>query len=224
MLHHTRRAALLAVVLLGTACSTDSAPTGVPSADPAAKKASSKGSVTVTAELRAREQSELARVRAEGKRNDALFVGLKKEFVAGKKEHRKGSPVLICDPMKYAAEVRIVGPAGGELTVGPHRLSIPAGALREPTVITAEAPTALLRELRFSPHGTRFDVAPTVTMNYKGCTTPVDQDNAVVYLDDNLDVLEWPRATDGKKGEVVSFIWHFSRYALAQRSGYATSW
>lgn len=253
----SRRAALIALALVATACADD-APTASPSVDASARraakasssfstvvsgksgstssmtvaysvngatvKASTGSSIAVTPELDARLRAELARVKLEAQKSARSRDSLQRVFAAGKKQHKKNSPVLVCPPMDYAAEIAIIGPAGGELRAGPHRLVIPAGALRQPTVITAEALVSLARELRFSPHGTQFAVAPTVTMSYKGCTIPKDSETTVTYVDDDLDVLEWPKAKDDKKGEVTGYIWHFSRYATASRSSYATSW
>ena len=227
MITTLRRAAFLATALLVTGCA-DQAPTAVPSAAPSAVASMAAGSrptTTASPELLARMNAELARVRTVQARSGPAFDLLSRVWKAGKAEHKKDSPVLVCNPLAYAADVKIVGPQGGVLVVGPHRLAIPAGALREPTVITAEAPVSLARELRFSPHGTQFAVAPTMTMSYKGCVVPSGFESAVAYVDEGLDVLEWPKATDRRNGEVTSYIWHFSRYSTARRrSSYATSW
>src|SRR5258707_847054 len=51
-----------------------------------------------------------------------------------------GSGLLACTPLPYAVTQQMVGTAGGTLLVGPHKLTIPAGALSTSVLITAEAP------------------------------------------------------------------------------------
>src|SRR5688572_32097783 len=51
-----------------------------------------------------------------------------------------GNGLLACTPLPSARTEQTVGPAGGTIVVGPHRLVVPAGALAAPVLITAEAP------------------------------------------------------------------------------------
>ena len=53
--------------------------------------------------------------------------------------------------------------------IGPHTLDIPAGALTEPTVVTAEAPGSNLVTVTFSPHGLTFLKQPELTLSYARC-------------------------------------------------------
>src|SRR2546427_13111891 len=49
--------------------------------------------------------------------------------------------LLQCTAMPTATATQTVGPAGGGINVGPHRLSIPAGAPGAPVTITATGPS-----------------------------------------------------------------------------------
>ena len=51
------------------------------------------------------------------------------------------------DPLPYAAASGLIGPEGGTLAIGPHTLTVPAGALAAPVTISADAPTDLLSSL-----------------------------------------------------------------------------
>src|SRR6185295_8793656 len=45
--------------------------------------------------------------------------------------------LLQCSALPAASVTQTIGPEGGSITVGPHVLRIPAGALDKPTTITA---------------------------------------------------------------------------------------
>ena len=83
-----------------------------------------------------------------------------------------GTGLLGCTPLPYARTEQTVGPAGGTILVGPHRLVIPAGALAAPVLITAEAPADSVNSVRLLPHGLTF--APgkpaRLTLSYANCS------------------------------------------------------
>lgn len=237
---HHRRRALLVGVLIATgvigACDTTTSPDaaldpgssavfGLSEAEKAAKEAEEKRREGLDRRLgeekdrikAARESSrELARrLRAEWKT-------WKKEWNQARKQAKKNGislsvDLLRCEPQEYDAETKIIGPAGGQLKMGPHKLIIPRGALREEVVITAEAPVTDLVAVEFSPHGLEFHRSPVLELDYKHCLVPDDtQDHQVVYLDQAENVLEYLASTDDKAfDEVLARIDHFSRYALA---------
>src|SRR2546428_9275287 len=60
--------------------------------------------------------------------------------------------LLGCTPMPSATATQTVGPAGGGIRIGPHALSIPAGALNTPVTITATAPSGHVKRAPFQPH------------------------------------------------------------------------
>src|SRR2546427_3631865 len=61
--------------------------------------------------------------------------------------------LLRCTPMPTATATQTVGSAGGVIRIGPHALSIPAGALDAPGTITATAPSDNMKRARFPPQG-----------------------------------------------------------------------
>lgn len=140
---------------------------------------------------------------------------------AWKREHKgeKGGPdieLLRCEPRPYSADAAIVGPAGGTLHVGEHELVIPKGALDHEELITMEAPTSSLVDVRFEPHGLQFQQPAELKLSYKGCVRPTSADLLVAYLGQGNQVLELPPSVDVKSGdEVDADIDHFSRYAIA---------
>src|SRR3989442_11445954 len=61
--------------------------------------------------------------------------------------------LLGCTPMPTATATQTVGPAGGGIRIGPHALSIPAGAPNTPGTITATPPSDNVNPPRFPPQG-----------------------------------------------------------------------
>ena len=140
---------------------------------------------------------------------------------AWKREHQgeKGGPdieLLRCEPRPYDADVAIIGPNGGTLHVGESQLVIPKGALNQEQLITMEAPTSSLVDVRFEPHGLEFKQSAQLKLSYKGCVRPTSADLLVAYLDQGNRVLELPPSLDLRADdEVEADIDHFSRYAIA---------
>jgi len=140
---------------------------------------------------------------------------------AWKREHggEKGGPdieLLRCEPKAYEADAAIIGPNGGTLQAGDHELVIPKGALDHEELITMEAPTSSLVDVRFLPHGLQFTRSAQLKLSYKGCVRPTSADLLVAYLGQGNQVLELPPSIDRKSGdEVDADIGHFSRYAIA---------
>jgi hypothetical protein len=123
--------------------------------------------------------------------------------------------LLLCSPQKYAITTETIGPKGGEIRVGTHRLVIPKDALRRKTKITAEQITGSTNSIRFSPEGLRFEKPADLTMSYENCVLVLIQ-KKIVYTDENLKILEVLRSLDLFKKKTVSApIDHFSRYAVA---------
>jgi hypothetical protein len=109
----------------------------------------------------------------------------------------------------------VIGPNGGTLSVGPHSLVIPRGALRTRTRITAQTVRGYHARVEFSPTGLQFDVPATVTLSYANCTfskAPVQ----VVYMQSDTTVTEREPSHDYRDQRWVSAtIKHFSSYAVA---------
>jgi hypothetical protein len=125
--------------------------------------------------------------------------------------------LLACDRQPYARTVQVVGPLGGTIQVGKHRLTIPMGALSQPVTITAEAPSDLVASVRFSPEGLRFGRPATVTLDYSSC--PLGRLRLlkrVAYTTERLEILSYLLSRDNLLLMRVSGeLEHFSRYAVA---------
>lgn len=208
--------ALTAIFLVG-GCS-DSGSTG-PAADGDAPLQPATLSPADQQQLKDLEQREKDRIRLAQEASKPVYDSLKREWkktLDNKGKGSRNSPFLVCDPLAYAADVKIIGPAGGDMRIGPHKLSIPRGALARPTVITGEQPVSMLVSVHLSPHGLTFHVPPKLTLSYKHCMRPVRYLERVVYVDENNTILEYPVSLDHTlSGLVDAFLWHFSRYVIA---------
>jgi hypothetical protein len=123
--------------------------------------------------------------------------------------------LLTCSAQPYAQTKAVVGPAGGTIVVGAHRLTIPAGALSKPVAITAEQVRGTSNSVRFQPQGLTFAKPATLTLSYSNCLLP-PLTRRVAYTDERLQILELIPSLDLRLSRSVNgFIRHFSRYAVA---------
>ncbi len=123
--------------------------------------------------------------------------------------------LLSCSTQPYAVRTQDVGPAGGIIAVGTHRLEIPVGALRKKVTIRAEQVPGRVNSVRFYPEGLQFDRPATLTLSYSNCS-PLMLLKRIVYTDERLKILELLPSIDNlTKKTVTGYIRHFSRYAVA---------
>lgn len=161
-------------------------------------------------------EEEKQRIKVTQEASKPLYDALKRDWDTFLKASfaKDGSAFLMCEPMQYAADTKIIGPEGGEIAAGPHKLSIPRGALTQHTVITVEVPVDTKVGVKMSPHGLQFVALPSLALGYKHCSVPVDYPYSVVYIDGENNILEWP-ASSVKNKTAFAWIHHFSAYVLA---------
>lgn len=127
--------------------------------------------------------------------------------------------LLKCQPLPYDSDVKVIGPSGGILRVGPHTLVFPPGALSRNTVITAEAPVSQYAEVKLSPHGLKFTnwSKPVLTLSYSHCSGLLSTlPRRIVYVDANFNILETVLSLDLSRDKSVSApLQHFSSYVVA---------
>lgn len=126
--------------------------------------------------------------------------------------------LLTCTPLPTAWGVKDIGPAGGVITVGPHTLTVPPGALSHKVTIVGVAPSGDVNHVQFLPEGLTFERSASLTMSYANCSllgsllpkriayTSRDLSKILYFLPSLDDVL-------GKK--VTGKVEHFSDYAVA---------
>src|SRR5688572_3965768 len=126
--------------------------------------------------------------------------------------------LLSCPASQTYSESRWIGPFGGTLRVGPHTLTVPAGALKSYERISATAPRGNYAEVRFEPHGLKFAKPVYLTMSYEDCgllrSAPAPR---IVYTDENRNILEtFVSLPDFWRKTVTAKTDHFSGYILAE--------
>jgi hypothetical protein len=128
----------------------------------------------------------------------------------------KNLHLLSCSTQPYAATTKVVGPQGGVVTVGTHRLIIPAGALSRSVTIKAEQVPGNVNSVRFSPEGLQFSKPAALELSYKNCSLLLGVVKRVAYTDERLKILELIPSLDLLNLRTVrGTVRHFSRYAVA---------
>jgi hypothetical protein len=211
MMKRTSLATLILAVIGTTACERGTGPASDDLTSPRATLLTADQQATLDAQL----QAEKDRIAKTAAANGPVYDAAVAEWQQLKQTWTANSGLFFCDPVRYAGVAKIVGPEGATFEFGPHKLVIPAGALLDYRVITAEVPSSLLVEAKFSPHGTKFLVQPKLTLNYRHCTKGTDKLKSIAYLDESKNVLEYPTTVDVRpNGLADAWIWHFSTYSM----------
>jgi hypothetical protein len=129
----------------------------------------------------------------------------------------QATELLGCTPMPTATATQTVGTAGGVIRIGPHKLSIPAGALDAPVTITATAPSDKVNRVRLRPEGLVFRRAATLTMSYANCNLLGKiLPKRIAYTNDGLSIVTYVLSLDNLFAKnVTGRLNHFSNYAIA---------
>jgi hypothetical protein len=123
--------------------------------------------------------------------------------------------LLVCNPQPYAITTAVIGPNGGQISLGDHSLKIAQNALSEDVTITAEQIEGLVNSVRFSPEGLRFAVPAVLTLSYQNCANVRDP-KRIVNTDESLNILQSLPSLDlNPSSQVKTLIDDFSRYAVA---------
>jgi len=126
--------------------------------------------------------------------------------------------LMRCTPMDELRVEQVVGRSGGTITFGPHRLVIPAGALREPTRIRAEIRSENVNSVRLSPEGLRFRTPARLTLSYANCDLlgGLLNEKQIAYTSESLKIYWYLPSVDNVLERSVSTdLDHFSRYAVS---------
>ena len=125
--------------------------------------------------------------------------------------------LLQCTPLPYVLTTQTVGPDGGVIRLGPHSLTIPAGALSAPVKITAELPVANVNAVRFWPSGLTFSRPATLWMSYQNCSLLGKLlPKRIAYTTDAFTIISYLLSIDLTfQRRVSGRLDHFSTYAVA---------
>lgn len=124
--------------------------------------------------------------------------------------------LVSCDVRTTHTGSAEIGPLGGVVWVGPHRLFVPPYALAEKVRITAVAPKGSYVQIKFEPEGLQFRRPTLLTMSYSECSLLSPFRLKIVYVNDRLEILEvLPTLTSVLTRTANAPVDHFSRYMLA---------
>jgi hypothetical protein len=126
--------------------------------------------------------------------------------------------LLQCSALPAASVTETIGPEGGSITVGPHVLRIPAGALAKPTTITATLDVNRgVNGIRFQPEGLQFASPAYLTMSYANCNLLGKLlPKRIAYTTDLMDVIEYLLSLDNLfTKKVTGRVPHFSEYIIS---------
>jgi hypothetical protein len=131
--------------------------------------------------------------------------------------------LLVCPTNDTHSATETIGPSGGTIATSGARLTLPAGAVSQPTTFTLTVPASKYLEIGVEANGAehfQFERPVTVEVKYSRCA-PGSTDSAelsVWYIDPITKLLlENMGATDDKGTRTVTFeTGHLSGYAIAQ--------
>lgn len=214
----------LASALLFSACSTD-APTApvAPAASAASVLAATTPSALVVPtetleQLYVRRELVRANQRAKRAALRPQYDQLRKAWIATRNETRDQVATLLrCIPSEYTGTAEVIGPAGGQLSIGANKLVIPRGALSQNMLLTMERPMGDLVAVTFGPHGLNFLKKAHLTLDYGTCLVPPSAQLKIVYAtDDGSQILEILSSLANKGHSTIAApIEHFSSYMIA---------
>lgn len=125
--------------------------------------------------------------------------------------------VTTCKPQPYAAASAWIGPKGGMLKAGAHRLWVPAGALKEPVLITMEIPSGYISRAVVRPEGLAFNnnYRPHLVMSYADCVVTPGANQLIAKFSEVLGPIEsTPSDTDPVSQTIDGTLSYLSDYVL----------
>jgi hypothetical protein len=125
--------------------------------------------------------------------------------------------LLTCTPLPPDSTTVAIGPDGGVISAGPHRLVVPPGALDSVVNITAVVQSDTINSIRFLPSGLQFQRSARLHMSYANCgVLGALLPHSIAYIDESFNILDLlPSLDDVFTQRVSTGLHHFSDYAVA---------
>jgi hypothetical protein len=120
---------------------------------------------------------------------------------------------VACVVSDQSSGVAQIGPSGGVLYVGPHRLIVPPGALTQTVELSGVVQPGPILAIQFYPEGLQFQKPAGLVLDVSGCGGPVPD---VTYIDEQGGLQEHIRAMYSTWWHTIAApLDHFSLYAWA---------
>jgi hypothetical protein len=125
--------------------------------------------------------------------------------------------LLTCSALPTASARQTIGTGGGVMIIGPHKFTVPAGALRQAVTITAVAPSGTVNRVSFQPEGLVFAKSASLEMSYANCNLLGSvAPKHIAYVTDDLSIRYLLESIDNLLAKkVTGRVDHFSDYAMA---------
>ena len=134
-----------------------------------------------------------------------------------------GPSLIECPTNVVRSASTTIHPTGGELTLGGHKVVVPAGAVLVPVTITLSEPISNYMEISVRVNGAEhheFHIPVTITLSYARCTrSNVDKLKLNVWhIDETTKAfLNNMGGDDDKVARAITFsTGHFSGYVVAE--------
>jgi len=121
------------------------------------------------------------------------------------------------DPDDEGITTALIGPLGGVVMHGDHRVIIPAGALSQTVEISFSVPDSDTLMFDLAPHGTQFNVPIILEFEYDNADLAGVNESAlqVGYYNDSTGAWDsMPTTVDTVNDVIIGQTTHFSRYAI----------
>jgi hypothetical protein len=131
---------------------------------------------------------------------------------------KPGAPVELtpCN-QPYAVTSGVIGPHGGMLKAGGHRLWVPAGALKKSVLITMEIPAGSINRVVVRPEGLAFSKSNPLhlVMSYTDCEIDPGASQQIGRYNEAAGTVEvTPSDTDPVSQTVDGSLYYLSDYVL----------
>lgn len=208
----------LAAALVFSACATDAPTAPTPSVVAATTPSALLVPTETLDQLYARRDLVRAEQRAKRVALRPQYDELLKTWIATRNETLgQVATLLRCTPSEYTGTAEVIGPAGGQLSIGANKLVIPRGALSQNMLLTMERRMGDLVAVTFGPHGLNFLKKAHLTLDYGTCVVPPSAQLKIVYAtEDGGQILEiLSSLANIGHSTVAAPIEHFSSYMIA---------
>jgi hypothetical protein len=154
---------------------------------------------------------------------DLAVAGRARGNLSGDLSTVQTAQLVVCPTQDVASARAIIGPEGGSVGARGSTMSIPAGAVPEPTLFEVITPVSRFMELEIHAVGQsayRFARPVSITINFSRCPGDSIPATAILkgaYIDTVTDqVLELMGGAVDKNGRKLTFFTdHLSGYAVA---------
>jgi len=125
--------------------------------------------------------------------------------------------LLQCSSLPSSSAKQAIGPAGGQMQIGPHVFVVPAGALATWVTIQAKTAGGTGNAVAFKPAGLIFLKPAYVTLSYANCNASGSTaSKQVAYTTDSLTIVSYVTSwAAASTRQVTGRVDHFSNYAVA---------